>query len=552
MGNGTKPRRLAAIDVGTNSIRLVVAEGSSDGTYRVLDDEKAVTRLGRGLAKGNRLHPDAIEDSLVAIARMKSIAEGYGVSSIRCIGTCAVREASNGAQFCQEVLERTRITLEPISGEEEARLAFISASYAFDLREVSSGIADIGGGSTELVLASGGVLDQVYTVPLGAVRLTEEFAGVEQAGNEAAYTQLRRRIRDVLKREVGEPPFVPQFVVGTGGTFTTLAAISMHRGAVPREGGMLPFATRGYELQRSELRHTLDWLRQLPVKARMRVPGLSPDRAEIIIAGLAIAEGVMRHLGVNTARVHDRGIRDGLLLTMLREGSDDEKIRRPAPVDRAHAVRQFAGKCRYEEQHSQHVAELACQIFDQIEKQAPDRLSDAQGAWGREILHSAAVLHDVGYFINYAKHHKHSYHLIVHSDLQGFTHRELEIIANIARYHRRSEPKMRHPNFAKLGEADRGIVRRLAGILRIADGLDRTHTQTVASVHVRLSEREASFLLEGAEEPVVDSWGAARKAKLFAKEFGLEPRFEWVGPRAGSAFDRETQDAPRLPQATTP
>lgn len=525
---GSLPRRLAAIDVGTNSLRLIVAEASPDSTYRVLDDEKAVTRLGRGFAKSGRLHPDAMEESIRAIARMKSIAEGYQVGMLRVIGTAAVREAENGPLFCELVRERTGLTLVPITAEEEARLAYLSASHAFDLRSVSCAVVDIGGGSTEIVLASSGVVEYVCTLPLGAVRLTELFTGIEAPGGDRAYDALRRHIRKQLRTVVGTPPIVPQFVIGTGGTFTTLAAVSMHRGSVSRETSMLPFAMRGHEMQRSEIRHTLDWLRQLPIKSRLRVPGLSADRAEIIIAGLAVVEGVMKHLEVNAVRVHDRGIRDGLLLTMLGEINPVSGLPRPEPVDRMRSVRHFALNCRYEEKHSGHVADLSLQIFDQLAAARPDLLGGAASSEVREILNFAAMLHDVGYLINYSKHHKHSYHLIVHSDLPGFTHRELEVIANVARYHRRAEPKMKHPTFAKLSDADRLLVRQLSAILRVADGLDRTHTQAVRSVRLRLAGSEATLLLESEEEPSVDMWGSERKSRLLARVFGLSTRLEWL------------------------
>jgi exopolyphosphatase/guanosine-5'-triphosphate,3'-diphosphate pyrophosphatase len=544
-GNGSPavhgPRRLAAIDVGTNSLRLIIAEASVDSTYRILDDEKAVTRLGRGLASTGRLQPEAMEESILAITRMKEIAEGYGVSMLRVIGTSAVREAENGPIFCDMVRERTKLTLVPITAEEEARLAYLSAAHAFDLRESSCAVVDIGGGSTEIVVSSGGIIEQVYTLKLGAVRLTEMFAGAESPGNDSAFRALRKYVRKSLREAVGTPPIVPQFMIGTGGTFTTVAAVSMHRGAALRDTSMLPFAMRGHEMQRSEIRHTLDWLRHVPVKARLRVPGLSADRAEIIIAGLAIVEGVMKHLGANSARVHDRGIRDGLLLTMLGEIYPSAEKQRLVPVDRLRSARHFALNCRFEEQHSVHVADLSLQIFDQMVEQRSDLLGEHGTAAAREILHVAALLHDVGYFINYSKHHKHSYHLIVHSDLPGFTHRELEVIANIARYHRRAEPKLKHPTFAKLTEADRLFVGRLSAILRAADGLDRTHTQAVRGVRLRLVGDEATFILESEEEPSVDMWGSDRKGRMFEKMFRLTPRFEWAGlSRAGvSARGRE-------------
>lgn len=520
--------RLAAIDVGSNSIRLIVTEARDDGTYRLIDDEKEVGRLGRGLARTGRLNPKAMESAAQAIARMKDIATGYGVQRLKAVATAAVREATNRDEFLRLVIEKAGIDLDVITAEEEARLAHLSVTHAFDLRQVAAAVVDIGGGSTEVVLSSGGLVEEVYTLPFGAVRLTEMFEGVED-GAQRPFDDMRDHLKSVIKQHMGKPPFTPQLVVGTGGTFTTLAALAMHRSGTIKEsdtsgGG----SVRGYELQRSVINHLLNWLRSMSPKTRSRVPGLSAERSEIIIAGVAIIDAVMQRLKVNTLRVHDRGIRDGLILNMIREIYPQAGASVGRPPERIEAVRLFARRCNYEKVHSDHVARLAVQAFDQIAAQIPaETIGVKSGA--RELLEAAGVLHDVGYYINYAKHHKHSYHLIVHSDLPGFTHREIEVIANVARYHRRGGPKNKHSHFAKLSPADQQLVMRLAAILRIVDGLDRAHAQLVTNVRVELRKNAAWFIADAAQEPAVDIWGANRKSGLFAKAFGLEPRFDWTG-----------------------
>jgi exopolyphosphatase/guanosine-5'-triphosphate,3'-diphosphate pyrophosphatase len=253
----------------------------------------------------------------------------------------------------------------------------------------------------------------------------------------------------------------------------------------------------------------------------------------------------MKHLGINVVRVHDRGIREGLLLEMI----DDLFGRTPAPgspsgrekLDRFSAAKRFATACHYEEPHAQHVAELATSIFDQLVFE----LDAADEPWAsgiaRELVASASLLHDVGYLINYAKHHKHSYHLIRHSDMPGFTPRELEIVANIARYHRRALPKKKHPNFARLQDADRDIVSKLSAITRLADGLARSHTRNVRRVHLTVDNGIASFTLIAASDPSVDLWGAQRKASLFEKEFDLTTRFTWLHEsEASESPDQQT------------
>ncbi len=520
-GTGTA-RRIGAIDVGTNSIRLIVAEAGPDGGYRILDDEKETPRLGQGLATAGRMTREAMQRAADAIARMKHIAEGYRVEVLRAIGTCAVREASNRDQFLDLVRQRAGLAVQPISAQEEARLAYRSVSRHFNLRDRAVAVVDIGGGSTEVVLSSGGVVEEVYSLPLGAVRLTEQFGGPDAAAGRR-YRRLRRAIRRELRRLIGRPPFWPEMVIGTGGTFTTLANISRARAA-----SVAPVPLRGYEIKRPEARHLADWLREMPLRERVRVPGLSPERAEIIVAGVTIAERVMKHLGVNRLLVHDGGVRDGLLLGMA-EALFPQPSAAEGPADPLASARRFAAACGFEEKHCTHVARLAAAVFDQAAAAFPA----PPGGWSdpshRTVLEAAALLHDVGYLINYSKHHQHSYHLIAHADLPGFTPREIRLVANVARYHRRARPKVRHPNFAALPREDRRTVRRLAAILRLADGLDRDRMQRIRDVSLRVDRGRVVFRLDAAENPTVDVWGAAGKARLFEEEFGVSARFEWAG-----------------------
>ncbi len=520
-------RRLAAVDVGTNSIRLLVADAHADGSYRVLDDEKEITRLGRGLGETGVMSPAAMEHTVQAVERMKRIAMGYGVHALRAVGTSACREARNRDAFMEMLRTRTGIALEVISPHEEARLAYLSAAHSFDLRGLAAAVVDIGGGSTEIILSAGGVTEQIYSLPLGAVRLTEQFGGPEEV-SDRQFKRLRRFIKRSLAEGVGAPPLAPTLAIGTGGTFTTLANILIHREHGPMGPSLWDRGVPGHEAHRSDVRHVLDRLRRMPIRDRERVPGLPAERADIIVAGLAIAERVLKHLGVNVVRVHDRGIRDGMVIQMAEEiFPPAARIGGGAPGDQPlRAVRRFAEACRYEADHSEHVTRLALSIYDQIaeREEVPDRDRAAE----RRLLEAAGVLHDCGYLVNYSRHHKHSYHLIVHSDIAGFTRREIEVIANVARYHRQAEPKRSHPNFASLAREDRALVQRLGAVLRLADGLDRTHTQNVLTVRLLFEGSVAQFLVGAPEDPGTDLWGAARKSGLFREVFDLEPQFTWV------------------------
>jgi exopolyphosphatase/guanosine-5'-triphosphate,3'-diphosphate pyrophosphatase len=533
-----RTRRIGAIDVGTNSIRLIVAEAGADGNYRVLDDEKVTARLGQGLQATGRMAPEAMARAAQAIERMKSIADGFSVEMLRVIGTCAVREAANRDELLDLVRQHAGLLVEPIEAEEEAHLAHLSVGHAFDLRHQAVAVVDIGGGSTEIILSSGGVVEQVYSLPLGAVRLSEECGASDESTDEG-FRRLRRTIRRRLRQGLNKLPFVPQMVIGTGGTFTSLANISLRRAKgrfaehastrgdhAAANGSSSPTSIRGYEMKRPEVRHLVDWLRTMPLRERARIPGLSPDRADIIVAGAAIVERILKYLGVNRLQVHDGGVRDGLLRSMVTTvfpGAGGAVLEPPDPL---RSVRQFAASCSYEQAHCHHVAALAGMILDQLpgatEPAGPGAASE------RRLLEAAALLKDVGYLVNYSKHHHHSYHLIVHSDLTGFSPREVHLVANVARYHRKARPRRKHANFASLCKPDRALVRRLAAILRIADGLDRNRLQNIRNVSVRFEPGITHFLLEADANPTVEIWGAESKSELFEEVFGVETRFQWV------------------------
>ncbi len=534
-----RSRRVATVDVGTNSIRLLVAEARPDGSYSLLDDEKVVARLGRGMNRSRVLDPAAMRDAARAVAHMHAIAQGYNVELLRAVATWAVRVAENRDEFVELVRVESGLTLDVIDGTDEARLAFLTVQAAFDLEGRDVAVVDIGGGSTEVVLSANGLIEEIDSFSLGAVHLTEAVASMRASSPEARLHKLRRLIDRELKSSLRNAVITPQVVIGVGGTFTTLAAMDQHsrrgvRGESPGAG------IRGYELRRADIRRHLDGLNAMTPAERLEVGGLNPDRAEIIVAGLAIADTVMKRLHVNTLQVHDRGIRDGVLLSMTQELFPDAPAAGPKGRDRIDAVRHFAVRCNYERDHSEHVTDLSMQLYDRLVEQIPGLPQSVIDPSAREVLRTAAVLHDIGYSINYARHHKHSYHLIMHSELPGFSSRELELIANVARYHRRAHPKNGHANFRRLGEDDKDLVRHLAALLRIADGLDRAHGSCVDRVNLEIDRRTAWFTVDAAAKPEVDLWGAARKSLLFSRVFDLEPRFHWSG---------ETRTAPPLPAA---
>lgn len=514
--------RLAAIDIGTNSVRLIIAEALRGGTYRILDDEKQTTRLGRNLSSTGHLDSEALELTMQALRRMKQIADGYQVQELKAIATCAVREAQDGTDFCRRVKTEVGIDIEVVSARKEARLAFFGVLRGFDLAGKNVAVVDIGGGSTEIVLASGRVIEAIYTTPLGAVRLAEIYQ-CQQPMTGARFKTLMSGIERRLQKETEELLFAPHLLIGSGGTFTTLAAMIMAR------KGQSELPIQGYLVTRAEVRHLLDRLRKMPAKARRNVPGLSPDRADIIVAGIAVVDCIMSHFDVNTLQVHSGGVRDGLLLTMVDQSLGSVS---PGTPDQIAAIERFAAGCGVDLPHLQHVSRLAVSLYQQLTPVFGLPLEDER------LLAAAALLQDVGYLINYERHHKHSYHLILNSGLPGFSPADLEIIANVARYHRGARPKRRHACFSQLPRADRQRVKRLAAILRLAGGLDRSHTQQVQDVVLDSATPESlQFSIAAGELPEVDLWGVRERTKLFEKTFGVALQLDWAAPTDSAAVE---------------
>jgi exopolyphosphatase/guanosine-5'-triphosphate,3'-diphosphate pyrophosphatase len=503
-----------------------VAETDPQCGFRVIEDMKETTRLGTGVYTEGRLKSGAVDRSLTALERMRAVAEGHHVDRLRAVGTSAIREAANSREFLDLARRQAGVHIEVIDADREARLAFSSVASAFELSDTRMAVADLGGGSMELIFGSGGVVDAVYALPLGAVRLTERHLGDGGAGQ--GHEEMVHAIDRVLDEIIGKPIYKPDLLIGTGGTFTCLAKVGILRGAPSGGAGRFPFAVRGYQLRRKEISALLEWLREMSPEQRREVPGLSSQRSEIIVAGVCVIERVLRYLKIDRLRVHDGGIRDGLLAELIDELSFDPRVFRPEITGVVPSARAFAERCRFEKPHSEHVAALALEIFDQLSVQVPD----ASGTWARrecrELLHAAGLVHDVGILIAWKRHHRHGSDMIVHGDLPGLSRREIEVLACAARYHRKSGPRLRHASFRKLGDDDQRLVRHLVGILRIADGLDRLHSQNVRGVRVEAEPGRVRFEVMADERPGVNLRYARAKADVFESAFHVKTDFTWA------------------------
>lgn len=481
---------------------MLVADVGADGSIEVVDEMKAHPRLGRGLAKQGALSTESMDLAVDAIQRMATLAKQQGAERVEAIATSAVRDAQNAELFLARVKQTTGLKLRVVSGEDEARLSFRSALAHFDLGAGRSVIMDIGGGSFELALAADGVVDGLTSLPLGAVRLTERYLE-DDSGN--GLRKLRRAVRREIKAILPKADWRGARVIGSGGTFTNLAGLHLSR-----QGMFSAKSVHGTVIPRVEVEHILDWLSEMTPEERSSTPGLNADRADIIVAGVAAIAEVLSRVEAREVEVSRYGIREGLLLETARV---TPVIADPGEA-RQRSIRELCERCRYEKKHAHSVMELALQLFDAL----AERLE--LGADDRSILADAALTHDIGYHINYDRHHKHSYHLILHADLLGVTPEEQVLIANVARYHRGSRPKRKHRNYGELDKSLRYRVRALAALLRVADGFDRGHVGAVEALKVRWLDRALRITPSPARKDApmrLEMWGAHRKSELLAR-----------------------------------
>src|SRR3954453_2468371 len=513
MARRRRGRVLAVIGLGSNATRLQIAQ-LSGGHLSVLAEDRAAVRLGEQVFRTGRLSAPAIARTAVAMERFAKLAQRAGAAHVRAVATSAVREASNRVALIRTIRSHAGIDLEVISGAEEARLVCLGVLQGEPASERSL-ILDIGGGFTEIISARGEEPESSWSLQLGSVRLTEYFVQNDPIGGKQIKL-VDEAVQDALAQI--DPVLIGRHKRLTGAAGTTGAVAQLARKFAGREGaGSVPVS---YEQVRGVLRR----LAGSSTKQR-RKWGVDEQRSDIIYAGTAICEGVMRRLRADELVVTSRGLRDGLMVDLLRRTG----LRRGAHLHQESAVldglRAFGRRCGYREEHAEQGAQLSLSLFDQLRDL--HRLGEEE----RALLHAAAMLHDVGSFVSYNRHHKHTYYLLYYADLPGYTDRERELIATIARYHRRSSPKDRHEEFQRLTPQERTVVRTLAAILRVADGLDRGHRRHVHRVRARQHGKAVHIVVEADRGSELEVWSAHQKSDLLEEIAGAPVRIRLVEKR---------------------
>lgn len=502
------PLRVAAIDIGSNALRLLAVEAQDSLRWTTLQDERYPLRLGHDVFVTGRIGQQAMDEAIRALGQFTELLKALQIDRVQAVATSATRESENGGELVHRARRELALDIEVITGSEEARLIHRAVRSRLSLDPGPWLLVDLGGGSVEVTLADGtGILwSQSHT--MGSVRLLEELVG---AGEEPGrFLRLLTEYISTLRIPAG--PRRPVGVVATGGNSEALAKLAA---AAPDERGIST-------LELAELDKVIATLAGLSYRQRVEKLGLREDRADVILPAAVVYARLARQAGVSRLLVPFVGLREGVVADQLDRLSGGERAASEASRESYEACVSLGRRYEFEEAHALHVTQLALALFDGL------RPVHRLGEEDRRILTAAAVLHDVGFYISYKQHHKHSFYLISNSELPGFTARQMLLIAHVARYHRKSEPSPRHEAYAALVTEEQLGVSSLAAILRIADALDREHLQNIRSLEVRLAEGELRLRLRGSGDFLIARWGLEKKAGLFGRLYGmgLKPEFE--------------------------
>jgi exopolyphosphatase / guanosine-5'-triphosphate,3'-diphosphate pyrophosphatase len=515
--------KLAVIDVGTNSIHMVLADVLPDGSYKIVDRFKDITRLGDGSFTARRLSDEAVTRGLDVLRKLVTLARNKGFERIEAVATSAVREARNGGEFVELVSKELGLTIHVISGTEEARLIYVGVRNSIALSDEPSVIVDVGGGSLELILGNRQGLIQAKSLKLGAIRLADQFLS-KPITTDAMLKGLEESVTGQFERALasfklkGAPT-----IVATSGMAGNIGDIIHWRqtGRALSQVNLATVALKDMLLLEKQLA-------QSSAKERLAIPGLDPKRVDTLLPATLVLRRLLQLLGADQMTLCDKAIREGVIYDFIEHHREGLRAEQDIPDLRRRNVIGLARRCRAPEVHSLHVAGLAVRLFDQTQP------LHQLGGTEREWLEYAAVLHDVGYLINPRQHHKHAYYVIKYSDLSGFTAEDIAVIANIARYHRGALPAMKHEPFGELKPGLQRIVKILGAFLRLADALDRTHFSVVQTVHVTCGTRlQVQLIVSGEAE--MELWTAKRRGDLLEEVFHRPVEFSVVPAVADGA-----------------
>lgn len=500
--------RYAAIDIGSNSTRLAVAEVEDGQPWKMLASDREVTRLGTSVFTEGVVSAEAMNLLTRTLQRFAATYQKLGTAGIRAVATSAVRDASNQELLIRKASEAAGTPVEIISGLEESRLIHAGVQANWPHPEQRIMIIDIGGGSAEVIVGDAGKQESGISRPLGAVRLTELFLHSDppaEAELERMSAYINEKIEAMLER-TGAGGF--DRVIGTS---ATAAAAICAVNQVPRKEREL--ADRQYA-STDDIRQLRDFLSRRPLAERRKVHGVGPQRAEIVVAGVTVLHRILEAYGEMGLFYSKAGVRDGIIadLAERRSGNDLSRMSK----EQLRAVEDMALRFDVDVRHARQTAQMANTLFLGLRP-----LHGLPVGLGK-LLDAAAYLIDTGHFVSDMGHHKHSYYLVANSDLPAFTSQERTIIALLCRFHRKSMPQARHGYFQELAAETKKIILWLVPILRLADGLDRSHDQRVEKVAVELGPKAVTIALQSEANTNLEIWAGERVSEVFRQIYGRE------------------------------
>ena len=502
-GDESLPLRLGSVDVGSNAIRLLVGDFERPHTYRVIAQERFPVRLGHDVFRYGALAPEMADRAIRGLASFRKQIDTLNVTHYRAVATSAVRESRNGEAFIGRVRRATGLELEAITGAEEARLVQIAVRSRIPFAGRRFAVVDVGGGSVEVMVVSDAGVHWSESHAMGTVRLLEEFDG---GGGPERLRDFLVEYTATLRLASMQRLDAVTGLIATGGNIEALAKLI---GAEAGEDGvsLVPVA---------RLRAIAEDLASLDYEERVRRLDLRADRADVIVPAAFLYERVARLTGMHVVHVPHVGVKEGVLLDLAQNVfahpyHENEQDR--VTLEGALALgRRFD----FEAAHGAQVGRLAVSLFDQL------AVLHGLDERDRRILLAAAVLHDIGIYISYKGHHRHSLYILQHSEIADFSSREMLMVANVARYHRKGPPSDDHADYLRLSEDERDRVSMLSAVLRLADALDREHRQRVSDVSADFRGAELILNVHGSGDLALERWALARKADLFRDLFGLD------------------------------
>ncbi|HII00828.1 TPA: Ppx/GppA family phosphatase [Methanosarcinaceae archaeon] len=511
-------RVVAFIDIGTNSVRLLLVRINQNGSYKPLTKQKESVRLGDKEFIDRILQPEAMQRAVIVCKKFVELARAYGAEEVIAVATSATRDASNKVQFLEMLKSEANLEVCPISGIEEARLIYLGVSSGLRLGDSRALLIDIGGESTEVSVGGDKQYYFLHSFNLGAIRLTnmflpDETGPVSMERYRLIKAHIRRKAMLVIK-ELSR--YRINCAVGSSGTIENLARIAF---VYLHKTGQENYDRLGYE----DLKTIVGDMCALPLEERRKFPGINSQRADILIAGAAIIETLMEEMGLSEIRISKRGLREGLLVDYLSKSEFSYMITQMSV--RKRSIMQLGLACHFDEEHAHTVTRLALELFDSAQALGIYEFEKGE----RELLEYGATLHDIGKFLSYDNHQAHAYHIIKESSLPGFQPEEIEIIANLAYFHRKGTPKKKHPNLAGLEKSSLKSVRILAALLRIAEGLDRSHTGIISHVRFYIASTDTVVLeMHARKDCQLELWDLEKHKKFFTKILGYNLQYKTI------------------------